>query len=85
MAAIEFTLNNLNISLSGVSGYMEYCTYTNLDPVDYVFKSEHKASGEITLYRFHANTTEPAVLEGFRRQKTDESMLSFLGATMPGA
>jgi len=83
MAAIQFTLNNLHINLSGVMGYMDTCTYTNLDPIDYVFKSTHMATGNISIYRFHANTTTLTTLEGFRRQKTDESQLSFLGVTAP--
>ena len=85
MATINFTMNNLRIVVSGVSGYMDSCIYTNLDPVEYIYKIEDLNSDTITLYRFHANTTVSTKLEGFRRTKTDETRLSFLGATMPNA
>jgi hypothetical protein len=83
MATIDFRMNNLHIVVSGVQGYMDVCTYTNLDPVDYVYKVENINTGLTLLYRFRANTTTPTSVEGFRRTKTDETKLSFLGATMP--
>ena len=85
MAAIEYSMNNLHITVSGVNGYMDVCTYTNLDPVTYVFKAENIKTGYILLYRFLPNTTEETPVAGFRRLKTDEVQVTFLGATMPGA
>ena len=83
MATIDFSMNNLNIVLSGVDGWIDICTYTNLDPVEYVYKAHHVGTGETLLYRFNANTTEPTPLVGFRRMKTDEVEFSFLGAVFP--
>ena len=84
MATIEFKMNNLTLHISGVSGYMDECTYTNLDPVDYIYKVSRIRDGLTVVYRFKANTTTTTPLEGFRRTKTDESNLTFLGATFPG-
>jgi len=84
MAAIEYKMNNLHIIVSGVNGYMEVCTYTNLDPVTYIFKAESIRTGHILLYHFLPNVTESTPAEGFRRLKTDEVQVTFLGATMPG-
>jgi len=81
MAAILFTLNNLTINLSGVNGYMDVSTYTNLDPVDYKFKIETRTG--TLIYTCHANQPTPVPINGFRRTKTDETRLSFLGATFP--
>jgi len=81
MAAIVFEMNNLRIDLSGVNGYMETSIYTNLDPVDYKFKIEMRTG--TLIYTCHANTTTPTPIEGFRRTKTDETRLSFLGAIFP--
>lgn len=83
MASINFKMNNLEITLSGVNGYMEVCTYTNLDPIDYVFKAVNVRTKEALIYRCHANNLTPVPMEGFRRMKTDEVELSFLGATAP--
>jgi len=83
MAVIHFSMNNLDIQLSGVSGYMDECTYTNLDPVTYVYRSVNTMTGQVAVFHFLANTTAPTPLAGFRRQKTDETELSFLGAIFP--
>jgi hypothetical protein len=85
MAAIQYKMNNLTITVSGVNGNMDACTYTNLDPVEYVFKAENFRTGHMLLYRFHANTTTVTPLAGFRKLKTDEVKMSFLGAVFPGA
>lgn len=83
MATIQFKMNNLTINVSGVAGYMDQCTYTNLDPVDYVYKARDLNTGASMIYRFKAGTTTATNLEGFRRTKTDSTALSFLGATPP--
>lgn len=83
MATIQFKMNNLDITVSGVAGYMDVCTYTNLDPVDYLYRAENITTGLSLIYRFKANTSTESPLEGFRRTKTDETKLSFLGATPP--
>jgi len=79
MAAITFTMNNLSISLSGVNGYMEHSSYTNYDPIDYKFKI--KTRTETLIYTCYANQHTPVSVDGFRRTKTDESTLSFLGGS----
>lgn len=81
MASINFSMNNLNVALSGVNGYMEVASYTNLDPVDYKFRVECR--DQTLIYTFKANTSEPSPIDGFRRTKTDETRVSFLGAVMP--
>lgn len=83
MATIDFNMNNLHIVLSGVGGYIDTCTYTNGDPVEYVYKAVHTRTGEILLYRFQPNVTVSIPLEGFRRVKTDEVEFAFLGAVLP--
>jgi hypothetical protein len=85
MAAITFTMNNLTIDLSGVNGWIDTSSYTNLDPVDYVFKCRNNKTGQVLIYTCHANTTVAAPIPGFRRSKTDESELTFLGAVPPTA
>lgn len=83
MATIDFSMNNLHIVLSGVNGYMDVCTYTNGDPVEYVYKAHHTPTGQTMLYRFKPNVTEVTNLEGFRRLKTDEVEFAFMGAVLP--
>lgn len=83
MASIDISMNNLHVTLSGVNGYMEVAHYTNLDPVNYKFKV---CTREQTLiYTCKANVTEPTEIEGFRRTKTDETKVSFLGAVFPSS
>lgn len=81
MASIHIEMNNLTIDLSGVAGYMDECTYTNLDPIDYHFK--FCARDQTLIYTCKANKTTPTEIEGWRRIKTDEAKVSFLGATLP--
>lgn len=81
MASINFSMNNLSVALSGVNGYMEVASYTNLDPVEYKFKVETR--DQTLIYTFYSNKTVPTAIEGFRRTKTDETRISFLGAVMP--
>lgn len=78
MASIHITMNNLTVDLSGVNGYLETSSYTNLDPVDYKFKVETRY--QTLIYTCKANTPNPTPVAGFRRTKTDESKVSFLGA-----
>ena len=83
MAAIVFQMNNLTVNISGVAGMMEVCTYTNLDPIEYVFKIQNLRTHQVVIYTCCANKTAPTAVEGWRHTKTDESNLSFLGGRLP--
>ncbi len=85
MATFNITVNNLDVTVSGVNGYVDSGTYTNLDPVDYIFETVHEKTGSTLIYTFKANTTSPTAIDGFRRYKTDETRFKFLGAVVPPA
>jgi len=84
MASIQHKMNNLTITVSGYNGSMDSCVYTNLDPVEYIFKAETVSTGHILLYIFEPNVTTPTPLVGFRKLRTADVKLSFLGATYKG-
>lgn len=83
MASIDFTLNNLNIIVAGTNGTIDTITYTNLDPVNYVFRLENRHTKRVSVVVCHANTPNPTTIDGFFRTATDETNVSFLGAVLP--
>lgn len=79
MAAIDFTMNNLSIHIQGVNGWMDTGVYTNTDPVDYIFKAVDRTTGDILIYRCVGNTPTETKIPGWRRLKTDQTEMTFLG------
>jgi len=82
-STIKFIMNNLTVEITGLAGYMDSISYTNLDPVNYVFQIRNRRSKAVYNFTFIAGTTEPATLTGFRRMRTDEVMSIFQGAYLP--
>lgn len=84
-STIQFKMNNLTVNIVGVNGYMDTVTYTNFDPVIYVFKMTNIKTGEQKNFTFTNNKTTTTNVEGFSRARTDEVYTTFQGAYLPGA